>query len=41
MPSHYDKEDKEKNERYITRSKLPATNNRYASLPEKLSKILG
>ena len=35
------KEDKEKNERYITRSKLPATNNRYASLPEKLSKILG
>lgn len=35
------KVDEKKNERYITRSKLPTNVNRYSTLPDKLSKILG
>ena len=35
------KVDEKKNERYITRSKLPTNINRYSTLPNKLSKILG
>ena len=39
-PADAVKDDK-KNEKYITRNKLPAKVNRYSTLPDKLSKILG